>query len=278
MLKRRLAWLAIPMLFSATIIPLAHGADVYPSKPVRIVVPFNAGGSTDVVARAVAQRLTTELGQNFIVENKGGAGSAIGTAQVARAPSDGYTLLFTTSYFSLNPAVSPSPVNYDPLKDFTPISNVAFMPMALFVKSDLPAKSVADVIKLAKDKPDSLNYSSSGNGGPPHFAGVLFGNLTGTRITHIPYSGAAPALVDVASGRIDMSFTTFSSAMPFLQGKRMRPLAVASKERFAAFPDVPTFRELGIPLEMLTMYALLAPAGTPRAIVDKLHGILAKMT
>jgi tripartite-type tricarboxylate transporter receptor subunit TctC len=254
----------------------AQASDTYPSKPVRIIVPFNAGGSTDVVARAVAQRLTKELDSSFIVENKAGGGSAIGTAQVARSTPDGYTLLFTTSYLSLNYALMKNP-GYDPVKDFSPVSNLAFMPMVLLVKADLPVKTVADVIKLAKAKPNGLNYSSSGVGGPPHFAGVTFNNLAGVQITHIPYNGAAPALVDVASGLIDMSFSTFSSALPLLKGGKVRAIAVASKERFPEFPDVPTFTESGLPgMDMPTMYALLAPANTPKPIVDKLYGVMAR--
>ena len=240
-------------------------------------MPFNAGGSTDVVARAVAQRMSQELGESFIVENKGGAGSAIGTAEVARAKPDGYTLLFTTSYFSLNPAITKN-VNYDPLKDFTPITNVAFMPMVLFVNADFPAKTVPEIVAAAKKDPGKITYASSGNGGPPHFAGALFGNLAEIDITHVPYGGAAPALVDVAAGRVDMSFTTFSSAMSFMKSGRLEPVAIASDQRFETFPDVPTFEEVGIEgLDMSTMYALLAPAGTPQPIIDKLHQTVMKL-
>ncbi|CAN5427895.1 tripartite tricarboxylate transporter substrate binding protein BugE [soil metagenome] len=258
-------------------LPIAvQAADPYPNRTVRIIVPFAPGGSTDVVARAVAQKLTTELKQTFVIENKAGAGSAIGTAQVARAPADGYTLLFTTSYFSLNPAVT-KVVNYDPVKDFEPITNVAFMPMVLLVKSDLPARTVDEVLALARKSPGKLNYSSSGIGGPPHFAGALFTDLGHVDITHVPYVGAAPALADVAAGQVDMSFSTFSSAMPFIRSGRMRPIAVAGPKRFPLMPEVPTFAEAGMPgLEMATMYALLAPAGTPRPIVDRLYEVLAQ--
>ncbi|CAN5377947.1 tripartite tricarboxylate transporter substrate binding protein BugE [soil metagenome] len=258
-------------------LPIAvQAADPYPNRTVRIIVPFAPGGSTDVVARAVAQKLTTELKQTFVIENKAGAGSAICTAQVARAPADGYTLLFTTSYFSLNPAVT-KVVNYDPVKDFEPITNVAFMPMVLLVKSDLPARTVDEVLALARKSPGKLNYSSSGIGGPPHFAGALFTDLGHVDITHVPYVGAAPALADVAAGQVDMSFSTFSSAMPFIRSGRMRPIAVAGPKRFPLMPEVPTFAEAGMPgLEMATMYALLAPAGTPRPIVDRLYEVLAQ--
>lgn len=251
--------------------PIAAGAQTYPGKAVRVIVPFNAGGSTDVVARAVAQRIGKQLGQSFVVENKGGAGSAIGTSEVARAKPDGYTLLFTTSYLSLNPAISKN-VNYDPVKDFAPITNIAFMPMVLFVNSGFPAKTVADIVATAKAAPGKHTYASSGNGGPPHFAGALFTNLANIDLTHVPYGGAAPALIDVASGRVDMSFTTFSSAMAFMKSGQLQPVAIASHERFQGFPDVPTFEEAGLKgLDMSTMYALLAPAGTPRPIVDKLY-------
>jgi tripartite-type tricarboxylate transporter receptor subunit TctC len=246
-------------------------AEAYPNKAVRVIVPFNAGGSTDVVARAVAHRLGEKLGQTFVVENKAGAGSAIGTAEVARAKPDGYTLLFTTSYFSLNPAITKN-VNYDPIKDFTPITNFAFMPMVLFVNADFQAKTVPEIIAAAKADPGKHTYASSGNGGPPHFAGALFSNLAGVELTHIPYGGAAPALVDVAAGRVDMSFTTFSSATPFMKSGKLKPVAIASEKRFEAFPDVPTFEEQGVKgLDMSTMYALLAPAGTPQPVVDKLY-------
>ncbi|WP_442593704.1 Bug family tripartite tricarboxylate transporter substrate binding protein [Parapusillimonas sp. JC17] len=218
--------------------PIAADAQTYPGKAVRVIVPFNAGGSTDVVARAVAQRLGKQLGQSFVVENKGGAGS----------------------------------VNYDPVKDFAPITNIAFMPMVLFVNSGFPAKTVADIVATAKAAPGKHTYASSGNGGPPHFAGALFTNLADIDLTHVPYGGAAPALIDVASGRVDMSFTTFSSAMAFMKSGQLQPVAIASHERFQGFPDVPTFEEAGLKgLDMSTMYALLAPAGTPRPIVDKLY-------
>ncbi|GAA4328868.1 tripartite tricarboxylate transporter substrate binding protein [Pigmentiphaga soli] len=270
-------WLIAAALWVAWAAPAGAADRPYPTRPVRVVVPFNAGGSTDILARALAKRLGEELGQPFVVENKLGAGGAIGAAQVARAAPDGHTLLFTTSYFALGPAIMKN-VGYDPIRDFVPVSNVAFMPMVLLVRNDLPASSVSDVIRLAKQQPGALTYSSSGPGGPPHLAAALFGNLAGISLTHVPYSGAAPALLDVASSRIDISFSTLLSAVPFLKAGRMRMLAVAYKERLTGYADVPTFADAGLPaLEMVTMNAMLAPAGTPRAAVDALYGAIARI-
>ena len=258
--------------------PPAALAQAYPTKTVRIMVPFSAGGSTDIIARAVAMRLKEELGQPFIIENKVGASGSIAATYVAHMPGDGSTLLFTTSYLLLNAATTKIS-GYDPIKDFVPITNVAFMPLVLLVRNDLSAKTVADVVKLAKQRPGALTYSTSGAGGPPHMAALMFADKVGAEMLHVPYGGAAPALLGVASGQVDITFSTLLSAEPLISSGRMRMLAVAYKQRFASHPDVPTFDEAGLPgLEMQTMNAFLAPAGTPPAIVNTLYAAIAKVT
>jgi tripartite-type tricarboxylate transporter receptor subunit TctC len=252
-------------------------AQPYPSKPIRAVVPFAPGGSTDIVARAFGQKLAEALGQSVVIDNRGGAGGNIGAALIAKAAPDGYSLLFTTSYLMVNPFVFKD-VPYDPVKDFAPISILAFAPMALFVNPQVPAHTVKEMVALAKAQPGKLNYSSSGSGGPPHLAGELFKLNAGVDIQHIPYNGAAPALTEMISGRIQMTFTTLLSAQGFVKAGRIRGIAVASSKRSAAAPDLPTFAEEGLPgVEIGTMFAALAPAKTPQPVIARLHGEIDKM-
>ena len=252
-------------------------AQFYPNKPIRVVVPFAPGGSTDIVARAFGQKLSEALGQSVVIDNRGGAGGNIGSALIAKAATDGYSLLFTTSYLMVNPSVFKD-VPYDPVKDFAPISILAFAPMALFVNPQVPAHTVKEMVALAKAQPGKLNYSSSGSGGPPHLAGELFKLNAGVDIQHIPYSGAAPALTEMISGRIQMTFTTLLSAQGFVKAGRIRGIAVASSKRSAAAPDLPTFSEGGLPgVEIGTMFAALAPAKTPQPVIARLHGEIDKM-
>jgi tripartite-type tricarboxylate transporter receptor subunit TctC len=250
-------------------------ASDWPAKPIRMVVPFAAAGSTDILARVLARALAAELGQSVVVDNRPGASGNIGAEAVAKAPADGYTLLYTSTNLTANPALMPVP--YDVVRDFTPISRVAFLPLALFKSPQVQAKSVAELVALVKANPGKFNFSSSGNGGAPHLAGELFRMAAGLDMVHVPYNGAGPALADVASGQVQLTFTTFTSAQALLAGKRVDAVAVANRNRLAVMPDVPTFEEAGIKgMEIGTMNGLLAPAGTPPAVVAKIYGALQK--
>jgi tripartite-type tricarboxylate transporter receptor subunit TctC len=251
----------------------ARAAADYPSRPIRLVVPWAPGGSTDILARTTAERLAKALKQPVIVENRPGASGNIGAEAVARAAPDGYTLLFTSTNLTLNPAVIPQ-TPYDPIKDFTGVTMVAFAPMMLVTKAGFAGDSLKGLIEYGKAHPGVLNFSSSGAGGAPHLAGEMFKQATGLDITHVAYTGAAPALQDVLSGQVQMTFTTYISAQGLLSSGRLKALGVASKERLPVVPDVPTFAEQGLDIQIGTMFGLLAPAGTPRPIVDKLYAVI----
>jgi len=248
----------------------------YPTRPVRIIVPFATGGSTDILARSVASILTKELGQPFVVENRAGASGNIGAEAVAKAAPDGYTLLFTTTNLTLNPAVTKA-LPYDAVADFAPVTMVAFAPMILIKGPAVKANSLPELIAEIRAQPGKFNFSSSGKGGAPHLAGELFRAGANLDMVHIPYNGAAPALTDVASGQVQLTFTTYISAKPLMSGKKVSALAVASKERLAALPEVPTFEEAGVKgVEIGTMFGLLAPAKTPPGVIRRLYDALAK--
>ncbi|OZI37911.1 hypothetical protein CAL29_05970 [Bordetella genomosp. 10] len=251
----------------------AHAAADYPSRPIRLVVPWAPGGSTDILARTTAERLTKALKQPVIVDNRPGASGNIGADIVARAAPDGYTLLFTSTNLTLNPAVIPQ-TPYDPIKSFTGVTMVAFAPMMLVTKAGFAGDSLQGLIAYGKAHPGELNFSSSGAGGAPHLAGEMFKQATKLDITHVPYTGAAPALTDVLSGQVQMTFTTYISAQGLLSSGQLKALGVASKDRLPVLPKVPTFAEQGLDIEIGTMFGLLAPAGTPRPIVDKLYGVV----
>lgn len=265
---------------AACLLALASGlagaqATDWPTRPIRIVVPFAAAGSTDILARVLARALSAELGQSVVVENKPGASGNIGADLVAKAPADGYTLLYTSTNLTANPALMPMP--FDVLKDFTPISRVAFLPLALFKSPQVQARSLGELIAQVKANPGKFNFSSSGKGGAPHLAGELFAMAAGLEMVHVPYNGAGPALVDVAAGQVQLTFTTYTSAQALLAGKKVDAVAVANRNRLAVMPDVPTFEEAGIKgMEIGTMNGLLAPAGTPPAVIARIYSALAK--
>lgn len=261
--------LGLTGLLAATTVA-AQGA-AYPVKPIRIVVPFAAGGSTDILARMTGETISKALKQPVVVENRAGASGNIGMEAVARAQPDGYTLLFTSTNLTLNPAVIDK-VPYDPVKDFAGITMVAFAPMILVTRPDFGGDSVKSLVKYGLDHPGTLNFSSSGAGGTPHLAGEMLQISTGVKMTHVPYGGAAPAITDIASGQVHMTFTTYISAQAMLSAGKLRALAVAANARLPVLPKVPTFAEEGFKdMEFGTMFALLAPAGTPPAIVDALY-------
>jgi tripartite-type tricarboxylate transporter receptor subunit TctC len=256
---------------------LAPAADSYPSRPVTLVVPFAAGGSTDLIARIIAEKMTEDLGQTVIVENKAGAGGNIGAAAVATSDPDGYTILMgTIATHALNPAIMKD-MPYDPVKDFAPISLLVLVPNVLEVNPALPVKSVQELIALLKSKPGEYSYASSGIGTPLHLSGELFKSLAGVDMVHIPYRGAGPALNDVVAGQVPIMFDNLPSSTQFIKAGTLRALAVTTKTRSASFPDLPTMEEAGVPgYETYTWNALFAPAGTPQAVVDRLNASAVK--
>ena len=246
-------------------------AQTYPSKPVRVVVPFAAGGTTDIVTRILAQRMEEIWGQQLVVDNRPGAGGNIGSEIVARSPADGYTLLMATvATHGINASLYRK-IPYDPVADFAPITLVASTPSVVMLHPSIPANSIKELIALAKAKPGELNFGSSGNGSSHHLAGELFDSLAGVKMTHVPYKGTAAALVDLLGGRIQLTFDTLPSAMPYVKGGKLKAIAVTSAKRTRSLPDLPTIAEAGVPgYEVTSWYGLLAPAGTPPDIVKKL--------
>jgi tripartite-type tricarboxylate transporter receptor subunit TctC len=257
-----LASLALPGLAAAE----------YPDKPIRLVVPYAVGGTTDIIARVVGNKLGMQLGQSVIIENKPGAGGSIGSAYAAKQPADGYTLVMAVeSSHAVNPNVYAKSA-YDPVRDFAPISNLADVPNVLVVNPALPAQDLAAFLKLLKADPSKYAFGSSGNGGLSHMNGELFMKTTGTRMLHVPYKGLGPALNDLVAGQVQVVFDNIPSSYPLIQGQRIRPLAVAAKQRLKVLPDVPTYAEAGLPaMNNPSWFGLAAPAGTPAPVLDKLN-------
>ena len=244
----------------------------YLSKPIRLIVPFPPGGATDIIGRTLAQKLSVQLGQNVIVDNKPGAGGTLGSAEAAKAAPDGYTLLLaTTSTHSIAPSLYKN-ISYSADKDFTPITEVATATNVLIVTPNLPAKDVAELIALAKKNPDALNFASSGNGTIVHLQSELFKLASNTKLTHVPYKGTALAIPDLISGQTQVMFDSLVSALPHINSGKVRALAVTSSKRTALLPNVPTVVESGLPDYVVnTYFGLFAPPGTPRDIVQRLH-------
>ncbi len=246
----------------------------YPDKAVRFVVPYPPGGGTDVIARIVHERFQVALGQTIIIENKGGAGGSVGTDAVAKAAPDGYTVLFTLSSHTINPAIFPK-LSYDTVRDFEPVGSVASLPQILVANPQFPANTVTELIALAKAKPGSLSFASVGNGSPGHLAGELFKIRTGTQMTHIPYRGGGPAVTDVMGGQVPLLWVSIPAAAQFVKTGKLKALGVSTLKRSAAFPDVPTLQEAGVAdFEVDSWYAMFVPAKTPQAIIDKLNRAL----
>ena len=259
------------LLVVAAASALAQGN--YPDRPVRIIVPFPAGGPADALARIVGERLAQSLGKPFVIENKAGAGGNIGMEQGARAAPDGYTLtLAPVGNLTVAPALY-AKLPYDPVKDFAPITVLAVVPNVLIVHPSVPAKTVAELVALAKAKPGSLNYASPGNGSIPHLAAELFKRVAGVDVVHVPFNGVAPATNAVLSGEVQMFFAQSSSALPQWRAGKVVALGVATRKRLASAPELPTIAEQGFPdFEATSWYGLVAPAGTPSSIVERLHG------
>ncbi|MEW6100265.1 MAG: tripartite tricarboxylate transporter substrate binding protein [Pseudomonadota bacterium] len=278
--RRRCILAAAAVLVSAAAGPVA--AQAWPAKPVRIVVPFAPGGTTDILARALAPELAKAFGQQFLVDNKPGAGGNLGAAEVARAPADGYTLLMgTVGTHGINQALYPK-LPYDPIKDFAPVTLVAAVPNVLVMNpakaQEYKIQSVPDLIRYAKANPGKLNMASSGNGTSIHLSGELFKSMTGTYMVHFPYRGSGPALMDLIGGNMDLMFDNLPSAMQHIKAGKLKALAVTTAKRSEALPDVPTIAEAG-PLpgyEASSWFGLLAPAGTPADIINRLQQETAK--
>lgn len=254
----------------------AFGAERYPSKPVRLIVPFAAGGNTDIVARAIGQKLAEGLSQQIVVDNRGGAGGVIGTELAARASSDGYTLLMVSASHVINPGLRKLP--YDTTKDFTAISIVADVPVILVVHPSLPVKTVPQLVALAKARPGQLNCASGGSGTTAHLAAELLKSAAAISFVHIPYKGVGPALVDLLGGQVQMMFSAMPSVMPHVRQGRLRALGIAAAQRSPALPDLPTIDEAGTPgVHANVNFALLAPAATPREIIARLNGEVGKI-
>ena len=259
-------------LFAAA--PAFAQAD-YPSKPIRLVVPFPPGGTTDILARAVAQKLTVDWHQQVIVDNRPGAGGNIGADLVAKSPPDGYTLLMgTIGTQSINPSLY-ARMPYDAQKDFAPVILVAGVPNVLEVNPSLPVHTVQELIAYAKANPGKLNFASSGNGTSIHLSGELFKSMAGVQMTHVPYKGSAPALADLVGGQVQLMFDNLPSSLGLIKGGKLRAIAVTSAARAPALPDIPTIAESGLPAyEATAWFGVLAPAKTPPAIVDKLNAAI----
>jgi tripartite-type tricarboxylate transporter receptor subunit TctC len=252
----------------------AHAQPAYPQKPIRLVVPFPPGGGTDILARLLGQKMSETLGQQVVIDNRGGAGGTIGTDIAAKAPPDGYTLILVSGSHAINPGLYQK-LPYDSVNDFAPITQIATSPGILVVNPSLPVKSVKDLIALARAKPGQINYASAGSGTPPHLAGELFKVMAKIDMVHVPYKGNAPAFTDVIGGQVSLIFPTMPSAMPFIKSGKLRPIAVTSAKRSPAAPDIPTIAESGLPgYEATSWYGILAPARTPPQIVARLHEVL----
>lgn len=269
----------LPALISALaalLLAAPAQAQTYPSKPVHIVVPSAAGGGTDIVTRVLAQQLSVSMGQQFVVENRPGAGQMIGIEAVARAAPDGYTLLMAASTLAINPVMFKK-VTYDAVKDFAPVTQVAALPNVLVVHPSVPAKTVAELVALAKSKPDQIAYASAGVGTSPHMGMELFKSMAGVNLRHIPYRGTAPAVNDLVGGQVSAMMANVLTAKPQVEGGKLRALGVSGSKRSAGMPNVPTIAEAGVVgYSALQWYGLLAPAGTPPDIVVKLQAAVAK--
>jgi tripartite-type tricarboxylate transporter receptor subunit TctC len=253
-------------------------AQTYPVNPIMLVNPYAAGGPADILARTIASAMSEELGQQIVLLNKPGAATAIGALYVARAQPDGYTLLLSTaSAHIVTPALTPK-IAYDGMRDFAFIAMVASVPNVLVVREGLPARDVKELIALAKAKPGALNYGSVGIGSQPHLASEMFQQMTGTKLNHVPYKGAAPAITDLLSGQIDLAFLNAPPLLPHIESGKLRALAVTTVKRAEQLPNIPTLDELGLSgFDIATWYGITAPAATPQPIIDRLASVITKV-
>jgi tripartite-type tricarboxylate transporter receptor subunit TctC len=265
--------LFVALLTASFVLPAA--AQDFPTRPITLVVPYAAGGGNDLMARVAAEQMSKTLGQQIVIENHGGAGGGIATRQVARAAPDGYTLVLGgTGTLAVNPTLY-SNVGYDPRKDFAPIGLIGTSALVVLVPPSLPAKSIAELIAMAKKEPGKLNYASAGAGSGIHLAAALFAHMSGTTLTHIPYKGTGPALNDLIGGHVSLYFSSLPPALGLISSGQVRALAVTGPKRSAQLPDIPTVAEAGVPgYEAVLHYGIVAPAGTPQPVIDKLNAAL----
>jgi len=258
---------------------MAQAQTGYPNRPIQLIVTVPPGGAADFTARLIGAKLADALGQPVVISNRAGAGGITAAVAVAKSEPDGYTLLLNTiATHGIGPHIYANP-GYDPVKDFSPVILIVKLPLVMAVNAEVPARSVADVIALAKARPGELSFSSSGSGGAPHLSGEMFKSFTGTNLLHVPYRGSAPAVVDLIAGRITMMFDATPVFLPHIGSGKLRALAAASPQRHPLLPDVPSFAELGYPgMDIALWYGVAAPGGTPQPIVQRLNAELAKIT
>lgn len=264
------------LAFAVALLAGAAAAQDYPTKPIRMIVPYPPGGGTDVVARIVNEKLSPELGAAIVIDNKGGAGGSVGTELASKAAPDGYTILMTLSSHTINPKLFPK-LGYDVERDFTPVSLAALIPQIIVVNPSVPATNVTELLAWIKANPGKVNYASVGIGSPGHIAGELFKLKTGVQMTHIPYKGGGPAVTDTIGGQVPILFVSAPAALQFVKAGRLRAIAVASAKRSASAPDVPTIAEGGLDVVVESWYGVLVPAKTPAPIVNRLHAALVKV-
>ena len=270
-LKNAFLTSVMALLFAGPIL-----AQSFPAKPVRVVVPYPPGGPTDIVARVLFQQVAEATGQQFLIDNRAGAGGNIGAELVAKSPPDGYTVLIGTTAHAINMSLFKN-LGYDVQKDLMPVSLLTQGPLVLIAHPQFPASSIKEVIELAKTKPGGLNFASSGNGQSTHLSAELFNTMAGIKMAHVPYKGSAPALTDVMSGQVDVMFDTTLSAMPFVKAGKLKAIGLTSAVRSPAAPDVPTIAESGLPgYEVFAWNGVLVPTGTPKAIIQQLNDHIRK--
>ncbi|MES2563758.1 MAG: tripartite tricarboxylate transporter substrate binding protein [Pseudomonadota bacterium] len=262
---------AAVFMLAAVAIPIATHAQPYPTKPVRMIVPYVAGGNADIQARYIAERLSDALGKQFVVDNRGGANGVIGLELAARSVPDGYTLVFVANTYTVTPSLF-AKVPYDTIRDFQPITLVGETPELFIGNSAVPANSVKEILALAKSRPGQLNYGSTGNGSPSHLSGALFELLAGVKLTHVPFKGMPASNLGVMTGQIQLGFPSFTSVFPLVKAGKLKAFAITTKKRSPLAPDIPTMDEAGVPgYEASIWNGMLAPTGTPKAIVNRLN-------
>ena len=273
-------FLLVPLVLGAALSPSpawAQAPDAWPSRPVRFILPFPPGGGTDILGRLIAERLTANLGQPVVTENRGGAGGNVGAEAAAKSAPDGYTIVLAAPSLAISPSLY-SKLNYDPVKDFAPVSLVATVPNVMVTNPSVPANTLGEFIRLAKTKPGEMNFGSGGSGTSNHLAGELFNIVAGVKLVHVPYKGVNLAMNDVLSGRIQLVVIGIPAAAPHIKAGRLRALALVAPRRSPVLPEVPTVAEAGLPgFEVTTWYGILAPAGTPGAIVVRLNAELVRV-
>src|SRR5687768_7507606 len=275
-MRRHASWLAAFVLLLSSATPLACFAQAWPSKPVKIIVPFAAGGPADIYARAIGERLQAVLGQSFVIEDRPGGGSIIGTDAVAKSAPDGYTLLMMSNTHTVNESLIPDKP-FQLLRDFVPVAPVNYSDLVMVVHPSVPAATLKEFLALARSKPGALNYASSGPGTPYHMAGELFKAMASVDIVHVPYKGSSGARTDILGGQVQMMFDAITTMAPNVRAGKLKALGTSGKTRSSVLPDVPTVSEAGVPgYEAVIWLGFMAPAGTPRPIVDRLNAEITK--